>query len=234
MAEAQPINTPKNHPDDIIEVKNITSVDFEYYWDSIPRTIKAGEIKTITRYLAIQFAKKLMDFIINSKNYKVKNPDGTYRDAYRTSDPTIRGRLAPSILLRVVEWHLPSQPVERAKIQAGEQKIDINYQIPEKAAGPKLEIEIPKADEEELFGQPVPPANEVEEEGSPETTPRAPQPAKSPQSPETPQKPQVEPPKPPERGLEELQAEARSMGIAITGTETSEELDSMIAERAGA
>ena len=208
---AEVTTTLENHPEDQIRVKNPTNLDFTFTWDSIPHTIKAGGEETYSRYLAVHYAKKMIVALVNARSRRVRE-GGTWKDTLRVDDVRVQKELLPHILLYVVKRFVEPISPERQRAQA-EGEFDLEqFNVSEEKRASDLKIEIPKEEEEKIFGQ------EIE---APKIA--APEKADDQGKPATKKK----------FTLEELQDEARANGIEITGEETKEELEGMIVDSGG-
>ena len=222
----------ENNPQDLIRVKNPTNRSFQFFWDSLPHSIEAGEEATYPRWLALHYCKKLIVAIINSKIEKVKVGE-SYVDNLRTNDPAIQRKLAPYILLYVVQRFAPPPKVEKAVTAKSEQKLE-DYEIgdTERHIDTKFELpEVSKDIAEDIFSG-------ATEEGFPE-------PAKAPTRGESPQveaepipKDDIMPEavtkgKPKHRSHQDLANEARALGLEMMASESDEQLEKRILEFSG-
>lgn len=203
MALAETI-VNQNHPEDLIRVKNPTNQDFTFFWDSLPHVVRAGQEETFPRYLAVQYAKKMVVTLVNAKSRRVREA-GTWRDTLRVDDPKIQRELIPHILLYVVKPFVESPPPAKMRGEAGEFDIE-EYRVAQEKRKSDLEIDIPAGEEQKIFGL-EPPKGEDEE------SPKA--------------------GKKKEFTLEELQDEARANGHEVTGKETKKELEEVIISAGG-
>lgn len=227
MAEVQ-----ENHLQDLIRVKNPTNRDFTFHWDSLPHTIAAGEEATYPRWMAIHFAKKLIVAIINSKIEKVKVGD-SWVDSLRTNDPAIQRKLAPYMLLYVVQRFAPPPKVDKAVTAKSEQKLE-DYEIGDTERHIETKIELPEVSKdvtEDIFSPtfeeapPEPPTTATTNETvkvEAEPTP------KDDLLPEVATKG-----KPKQRSHQDLVNEARALGMELLASETDEQLEKRILEQAG-
>lgn len=208
-----------NHPQDLIRVKNPTNQDFTFYWDSIPHTINAGEEATYPRWMALHYAKKLIVSIINSKIQKVKIGERTV-DSISTADPKIQQKLAPMILLYVYQRHIEQPKETKASIKSREFTLE-EMQLSDKPRTVKNVIELPELEgsESELFG----PVIEETPAGEPDQKEELPGDLL----------PEVETKGKKKATLQELQLEAKAMGLEISAHDTYEELEKKVLSSSG-
>jgi hypothetical protein len=221
----------ENNPQDLIRVKNPTNRNFKFYWDSLPHEIEAGAEATYPRWLALHYCKKLIVAIINSKIEKVKVGD-SYTDSLRTSDPAIQRKLAPYILLYVVQRFAPPPKVEKQVTAKSEQKledyevsdterhVDTKFELPEVSTDITEDIFLPTG--EDALSKPA----EASTAGDTPQVEAEPAP-KDDILPEATKKPK-------RRTHQELANEARALGLELMASETDEALEKRILEQAGA
>ena len=224
------METQENNPQDLIRVKNPTNRDFTFYWDSLPHSINAGEEATYPRWMAIHFAKKLIVAIINSKIEKVKVGD-SYTDSLRTSDPAIQRKLAPYILLYVVQRFAPPPKVEKAVTAKSEQKLE-DYEVSDTERHVDTKFELPEVSTditEDIFSSTGEDA--LSKPATASTAGDTPQVEAEPTPsgdimPETKDKPK-------RRNHQELSNEARALGLELMATESDDDLERRILEFSG-
>lgn len=214
MAEIETAVSKENHPLDLIRVKNPTNRDFTFYYDSIPHLIAAGEEQTMARWMALHYADKLMVAIINSKIKPIKQGERTI-DSLRTNDPNIRSKLAPYILLFVVQRFVePTAPAKSIVPGSGPEFKLSEFAIGDSERSVETTIELPEAEDadENIFGLP----EETVEPGFSEVNP-------GPAAPEGAVKPkfgskeyrEMYPPK--ARALKTEKATSQDEGMKVTG-----------------
>ena len=93
-----PNASPQEHnPHDVMVVCNIDKEDFTVKWDGNPYTIEAGSTRMMPRFLAVHYAKHLVDCIIN------RTPKN------KTSNQELRKKLGEQIIVGLADEYVPEK-----------------------------------------------------------------------------------------------------------------------------
>lgn len=90
----------ENNPHDVMVVCNIDKEDFTVKWDGNPYTVEAGCTRMMPRFLAVHFAKHLIDCVIN------RTPKS------KTSDQSLRESLGNQIIVGLADEYVPEKKKE--------------------------------------------------------------------------------------------------------------------------
>ncbi len=230
---------------DLLWCYNPTTAPFTVKWGGYPYTLASGEKKVYPRFIAEHFAKHLADAILLRKEQKTA--DATGKPASFVTHPVERPRIINMILLGVYSYfqqqqenpadiiatmvNQQNQGVDAAKAPAAPKEDDNYYEdmglVPDRAVGtlkePTAAPPTNLAEEPTNIPEPA-----TENDGSLLPVADAPTPQNTGSTVGGSGGPTPQPTAKPQRTRDELLAEARQLGLEITGKESTARLETMI------